>query len=68
MHGLRDPSFSPTKKNPAPAGDEERQIMLAARDSLKYLSIASVSGLDRENRRPLGGVVLDLRSIAQSYG
>ena len=66
MQGLRDPSFFPTKKNPAPAGDEEERMIPAARDSLRYFSMTSVSGLDRENRRPLGGEVPDLRSMAQS--
>ena len=30
--------------------------------------MASVSGLDSENSRPLGGVVPDFSSMAQSYG
>ena len=68
MQGLRDPSFFPTKKNPVPAGDEEERIMPAAKDSLKYFSITSVSGLDREKQAASGGGgVPDLRSIAQSY-
>ena len=61
MHGLREPSFLPTKKNPALAGDDDGWIIPAARDSKRYFSTASVSGLDREN-------VPDSRSIAQSYG
>ena len=68
MHGLREPSFLPTEKNPAPAGDNDGRIIPTVRDSKRYFSIASVSGLDKENRRPLGGVVPHLRSIAQSYG
>ena len=39
----------------------------AVRDSERYFSMASVSGLERENSRPLGGVVPDFSSIAQSY-
>ena len=58
----------PTKINPAPVGEEEGRMMPAARDSLRYLSIAAVSGRDSENRHPLGGVVPGWRSIAQSYG
>ena len=33
-----------------------------------YLSMALVSGVDRENSRPLGGEVPGRRSMAQSYG
>ena len=53
--GYQGAVFLPTKKKPAPAGEEEGQMIPAARDSPRYFSMASVSGLDRENRRPPGG-------------
>ena len=56
MQGLRVLSFFPTKKNPAPAGDDDRQMIPAARDSARYFSIASLPrGRDSEKMRPRGG-------------
>ncbi len=68
MQGRREPSFFFTKKNPAPAGEEEGRMRPAFKDSLIYLSMASLSGPDREYKRPLGGEVPGRRSMAQSYG
>lgn len=48
MQGLRDWSFLPTKKNLAPAGDDEGRIM--------YSFMASLSGPETEYKRPLGMV------------
>ena len=67
MQGLRLPSFFPTKKNPAPAGDDEGRMSPAAKLSPMYLSIARRSGAEREKRRPLGGLVPARRLIMQSY-
>ncbi len=67
MQGRREPSLF-TKKNPAPAGEEEGRMRSAFKDSLIYLSMASLSGPDREYKRPLGGEVPGRRSMAQSYG
>ena len=61
-------SFLSTKKNPAPAGDDEGRISPAASESLIYFSMALVSGEDRENNHPLGGEVPGTKSMAQSYG
>uniref|UniRef100_A0A0E9W6G3 Uncharacterized protein n=1 Tax=Anguilla anguilla TaxID=7936 RepID=A0A0E9W6G3_ANGAN len=41
-------------------------MMPAVKDSWRYLFIASVSGRDRENNRPLVGVVPGFRSMVQS--
>lgn len=43
MHGWTDLSFS-TKKNPAPRGEEDGQIIPAARDSTMYRFIAYPPG------------------------
>ena len=59
MHGLRDPSFLPTKKNPAPAGDEDGWMIPAVKDSERYFSVASVSGLDSETSSRDSSVVPD---------
>ena len=67
MQGRRAPSFLLTKKNPAPAGDDDGRIRPEARHSPMYLSIASRSGADREKSRPLGGLVPERRSMEQSY-
>ena len=66
MQGRSVLSFFSTKKKPAPAGDEEGRMMPAARPSLIYVSIAPLSGTDREYRRPLGGVAPGWRLMAQS--
>lgn len=63
IQGQSDLSFLSTKKNPAPAGEEDNLMIPAAS---KGLSIASLSGTDREYRQPQGGVVLGWRSMAQS--
>ena len=55
MQGRRDLSFFPTKKNPAPAGNDDGRLIPAAKESLIYLSIALVSGADREKNRLLEG-------------
>ena len=54
MQGLRDPSFFPTKKNQAPAGEDEGQIRSAFSDAVMYSLMASLSGPEMEYRRPLG--------------
>lgn len=41
-------------------------MMPAVSESLNVSSMAPVSGADRENRRPLGGVVPGCRSLVQS--
>lgn len=66
MHGLTVPSFLPMKKNPAPKGDVDEQIMPAARDSLCF-SMLSLSGLDMLNKRQVGRGAPERRSIAQTY-
>ncbi len=48
MQGRRDPSFFFTKKNPAPAGEEEGRMILAARESEIYFSMASLSRAESE--------------------
>lgn len=48
MQERSDLSFFSTKKNPAPAGDEEGQMMPAANKLLMYFSMALVSGADKE--------------------
>jgi len=68
MQGLSVLSFFSTKKNPTPAGEEEGQILPAATASLMYVSMASLSGVDREYRCPLGSAVPGCRSMAQSCG
>jgi len=67
MHSRRLLSFLLTKKNPAPAGDEDG-LMRPATRGLLYFSMDLVSGADSENSLPLGGVVPGSRSMAQSYG
>ena len=66
MHGLSEPSLFPTKKNPAPAGDDKGQIRPALRESEMHLSMASVSGVEREKSLLCGGIVPGKRSMAQS--
>ncbi len=66
MQGRRDPSFFPTKKNPAPAGEEEGRMNLDARESEIYFSIASLSGTESEYNLPLGGDLPGSKSMAQS--
>ncbi len=66
MQGRREPSFFPTKKNPAPAGEEEGRMSPAARESEIYFSMASLSGAESEYNMPLGGDIPGTRSIAQS--
>lgn len=61
-------SFLQTKKNPAPAAEDESQIIPTSSEFLMYSCMAEVSGGDKEYNRPLGGEVPDNRSIAQSYG
>jgi hypothetical protein len=68
MHGLSDPSFFFTKKNPAPTEEEDGLISPAARVSWMYLSIASCAGIERFNNRLLGKGAPGWRSKAQSYG
>ncbi len=68
IHGRRVPSFLPTKKNPAPRGDEEGRIIPAASELLMYSSIATRSGLEMLYRRLRGNVDPGNRSMAQSYG
>ena len=66
MQGLRDLSFLPTKKKPAPAGDEEGRMIPAAKEDRMYSSMACRSGAEREYKRPLGDEVPGRRSMAQS--
>ncbi len=66
MQGRREPSFFPTKKNPAPAGEEEGRMSPAARESEIYFSMASLSGTESEYNLPLGGDIPGTRSMAQS--
>ncbi len=47
VQGRKEPSFFSTK-NPAPLGDEEERMRPAAIDSWIYLSMASLSGAERE--------------------
>ncbi len=47
VQGRKEPSFFSTK-NPAPLGDEEERMRPAANDSWIYLSMASLSGAERE--------------------
>lgn len=47
MCGLGVLSFFSTKKNPAPSGDEDGQIIPAAMESEMYFSMAPLSGRDR---------------------
>ena len=64
MHGRNNPSFFPTKNNPAPSGNEEGQMIPEASDCVMYFSIASVSGWDRKNNRPLEMLEPGMRSMA----
>ncbi len=66
MQGRRDPSFFPTKKNPAPAGEEEGRMNPVARESEMYFSMAPLSGAESEYNLPFGGVLPGINSIAQS--
>lgn len=68
IHGRSDPSFLPTKKNPAATGEDDGRIIPAASDSLMYFSIATCSGLDMLYNRLEGKGAPGRRSIAQSYG
>ena len=68
MQGLRDPSFLPTRKNPAPAGEYQGQFKVAFSEVSMYSFMASLSGPETEYRQPLGMVEPGIRSIAQSYG
>lgn len=62
------PSFLLTKKNPAPAGDEDGRMRPAASTSSRYFCMASLSGAHSEYNLPRGGVVPGRRSMAQLYG
>ncbi len=66
MQGRSEPSFFPTKKNPAPAGEEEGRMSPAARESEIYFSMASLSGTESEYNLPLGGDIPGTNSMAQS--
>ena len=55
MQGRRDLSFLPTNKKPAPADDEEGQMIPAAKEDRMYSSLACRSGAEMEHKRPLGG-------------
>jgi len=68
MQGRRLPSFFPTKKKPAPAGETDGRMNPLLRASLIYPSMAALSGAEREKSLPRGGQVPGSRSIAQSYG
>ena len=48
MQGRRDLSFLPTKKKPAPAGNEEGRMIPAAKEDRMYSSMACRSGAERE--------------------
>lgn len=61
-------SFLATKKKPAPRGDEDGWIMPAARDSLMYFPMASLSGRERLYNLLEGKDDPGRRSTAQSYG
>lgn len=47
IQGLKVKSFFDTKKKTSPIGEEEGQIIPAAKESLMYTSMGSRSGLDR---------------------
>lgn len=69
MQGLREPSFLPMKKNPAPTGEDKVRI-ITAKDSLMYFSLLSLS--DKPERGWLcnlleGKRVPGSKSIGQSY-
>lgn len=51
MHVQSEPAFLATKKQPAPAGDDEGWINPSPKGSWMYCSIASVLGLEREERQ-----------------
>ena len=54
IQGRRDPSFFPTKKNPAPAGEDEGCIKAASNEVVMRSFMAFFSGPEMEYRWPLG--------------
>lgn len=58
MQGCRPPSFLPTKKKPAEAGEVDGRIKTLASSSLMYASIALASCSDNGKILSHGGVVL----------
>lgn len=61
IKGRKDLSFFSTKKNPALRGEDEGQMIPAARESVIYSSIASLSG-----RWLVGNGAQERRSMVQS--
>ena len=57
MHRHKVLSFFSTKKNPAPAGEDEGCINPAARESPMQVSIGLVPSPDSEYSHPRDGVV-----------
>ncbi len=66
MHGRSPPSFFLTKKNPAEASEVDGLMKPLASSSSMYCLIASDSGWANGKILPLGGVVPDINSMAQS--
>lgn len=66
MQGWRVLSLLFTKKKTAPKGEDEGRIMPAARDSERYFSMATRSGLERLYKRLDGKVAPGNRSMEQS--
>lgn len=66
MHGWSDPSFFFTKKNPAPAGDEEGRIRPDFRESSMYSFMAFFAGVEMEYNLPFGREAPGMRSMGPS--
>lgn len=64
MHGRKDLSIF-TKKNPAPRGEQDGQIIPTTRDSVIYCSMASPSGHDTLYSRLEGRDAPVNKSMAQ---
>ena len=61
MQGLRDPSFLPTKKKPAPAGDDDDgRINPAFNEVPMYSLMASLSGPETSTVGPWEWWILEL--------
>lgn len=54
MQGLNDPSFLPTKKKPAPTGDEEARMIPVLSKEEMYSFIAALSGPEYGVLPPFG--------------
>lgn len=66
LHGLKVPSFFPTKKNPAPTGEDEGQMKPAAKESCIYFSMVCRSEWERLYSLLVGSGALGRSSTAQS--